>query len=148
MKIFLGSDQSGVTYRDFIFDYLSSLNHEVEKIDDFKKFPDYPDIAKEVCNKILSLTDSRGILICGTGMGMCLAANKIKGIRATLCHSVFSAVKSRSSNDANVLTLGALTTGIEDVKNIVETWTKDYEINQGSRVKIEKILEIENEHFK
>ncbi len=148
MKIFLGSDQSGVTYRDTIYEYLRSLNHEVEKIDDFENLPDYPDVAKEVCQKVLVTKDSRGILICGTGMGMCLSANKIKGIRATLCHSVYAALKSRSSNDANILTLGALTTGIEDAKSIVETWVKEYAINEGSKVKIEKILEIENENFK
>jgi ribose 5-phosphate isomerase B len=145
MKIYLGSDQSGVDYRDSVYEYLLSLNHEVEKIDDFNKYPDYPDIAKEVCNNVLKEAQSKGILICGTGMGMCLAANKMKGIRATLCNNIYTAVKSRSSNDANILTLGALTTDIEMVKSIVKTWTKNYIINPSSVIKVEKILRIENE---
>lgn len=142
MKIYIGCDPAGIDYKKEIIKLLRSQGHEVI---DAAEREDYPDAAEDVCASVLSEKTSKGILICGTGMGMCLAANKIKGIRATLCHDNYSAQKSRSSNDANVLTLGALAMGLEQVKSVVETWVKDYTLNPNSAKKVNKIMELEKQ---
>lgn len=143
MKIYIGCDAAGINLKKEILEFLEPKGHNVIDVPIKEDSKDYPDIAKEVCLKILSEKDSKGILICGTGMGMCLAANKIKGIRATLCTNLYSAQKSRSSNDANILTLGALTTDIKLAKEIVELWVQDYSINPDSARKVAKIMEFE-----
>ena len=143
MKIYIGCDNSGVNYKKEIISLLEKKGHNVIDIVLDEDNPDYPDVAKKVCNCVLNDKESKGILICGTGMGMCIAANKVKGIRATLCMNDYCALKSRTSNDANVLTLGALTTGLEVVKGIVEIWTRDLEISETSKIKIEKIKRME-----
>ena len=144
MKLYIGCDNSGELYKKEIIDLLEKNGHDVVNVILKGENIDYPDVAKEVCNNVLNDKGSKGILICGTGMGMCLAANKVKGIRATLCVNDYYALKSRTSNDANVLTLGALTTGIEVVKGIVEIWTKDLELSEKSKRKVDKIIEMEN----
>ena len=143
MKLYIGSDKSGKSYKKEVIAYLKELNHEVIDVTVKGDNPDYPDVASKVCKKVLKDKDSKGILICGTGMGMCLAANKIKGIRATLCMNDYCALKSRTSNDANILTLGALTTGIEVIKGIVKIWTSDLKLSETSKIKVEKIMNLE-----
>ena len=143
MKIYIGCDNSGINYKKEIIKYLKELNHEVIDVIVEGDNPDYPDVAEKVCKSVLVDSKAKGILICGTGMGMCLAANKIKGIRATLCMNDYCALKSRTSNDANILTLGALTTGIEVVKGIVKIWTSDLNLSETSKVKVEKIINLE-----
>jgi ribose 5-phosphate isomerase B len=144
MKLFIGCDSAGIENKLGIIELLKSLDHDVTDIPIRDELRDYPDIAKEVCLNVLKTKDSKGILICGTGMGMCLAANKIKGIRATLCTNVFSAQKSRSSNDANILTLGALTSDLEANKKIVYSWVQEYKLNPESARKVAKLMSFEN----
>lgn len=144
MKIFIGCDPAGLDYKKEIIELLKSSEHDVMDIQDNSDMQDYPDVAKQICTSVLEENNSKGILICGTGMGMCLAANKIKGIRATLCHDNYSAQKSRSSNDANILTLGALTMGVEQVKAVVTTWVQDYTLNPNSAKKVAKLMTFEN----
>jgi ribose 5-phosphate isomerase B len=98
------------------------INNKIEVFDNgcFDTNPvDYPHIAKETCLKLIESNYNRGILICGTGIGMSIAANKIEGIRAALCSDVFSAKMAKAHNDANVITLGARTIGIELACEIV-----------------------------
>ncbi|MDD3178588.1 MAG: RpiB/LacA/LacB family sugar-phosphate isomerase [Candidatus ainarchaeum sp.] len=143
MKIIIGSDRSGLDLKHFIINCLLIKNIVVEDIN-FLESDDYPDVAKRVCDLVLKDSNCKGILICGTGMGMCIAANKIKKIRATLCSNVYCAEKSRTSNNANILTLGALTIGKEVAKSIVEVWIKNYDVNPRSKIKLDKINELEN----
>lgn len=101
-------DASGFTYRDFGTGSTASV--------------DYPDIAQPVAQAVASGECERGILICGTGVGVSIAANKVKGIRAALCHDVFSAQMSREHNDANILALGERVIGPGLALMIVDTW--------------------------
>jgi len=106
---------------------------------------DYPDIAEKVCGKITKGEADRGIVLCGTGIGISIAANKIKGIRAALCGDVFSARMSREHNDANVLAMGGRVTGFGPAGEIVRTWVTT-EFSQGERHirRIEKMMALEN----
>jgi len=147
MKLYIGCDPTGINHKKEIILLLNALGHEVIDIPIKEGFEDYPDIAKEVCLNVLKNKYSKGILICGTGMGMCLAANKIKNIRATLCVDVYCADKSRSSNDSNILTLGALTQDVESVKTIVKVWVQDNPLNANSARKLAKIMAFEKENI-
>lgn len=102
-------------------DYLIAGGHDVTDLGCFSTDAiDYPDIAREVCEKVSENPDSRGVLLCGTGIGMQMAANKVPGIRATVATDEHMAEMSRKHNDANVITLGGRTTEIEMAKKIVD----------------------------
>ena len=107
LKVAVGSDHGGYEYKQSIIEYLQTQNIEYSDEGTHSKDScDYPAIAHKVCEKVISGKADRGILICGTGIGMSIAANKIKGIRAALCGDTFSAKASRAHNNANVLCLG------------------------------------------
>ena len=107
MKTALGCDHRGLELKQKIISFLTETGYEFEDFGCYDLFPvDYPDIAVRVCKEILAGKFERGVLVCSTGIGMSIAANKIKGIRAALCSDVFSAIWSRRHNDANVLALG------------------------------------------
>lgn len=125
MKIAIGNDHGGIMLKKAIMDHFKKGN--VEWIDvgvTEMKSVDYPDIAQQVADQILSGKAERGILLCGTGIGIGIAANKIAGIRAALCHDVYSAIKSREHNDANILTMGERVIGPGLGLLIVEEWLK------------------------
>ena len=124
MKIAVGSDHRGLDYKQFVIDLLAGMGHNAQDYGSFSTDPvDYPDIAKSVCEAVAESRCDSGILICGTGIGMSIAANKIKGIRAALCCDSFGAGRARLHNDANVICLGA-ERGQEGVKDILETFLK------------------------
>lgn len=108
MTIYLGSDHAGLALKDAIQTHLVQGGRKVVDLGVFKIEPpaDYPDIAHEVAEKVQENHGAKGILICGTGIGMCMAANKNKGVRAANCESVETVEMSRKHNDANVLCLG------------------------------------------
>jgi len=123
LKIAIGSDHGGYDVKDDIVELLQELGHEV--IDhgcDSKQSVNYPDYARKVCKDVESGAADRGILICGTGIGMSMAANRSASIRAALCHELFTAAMSREHNDANVLCLGARVVGPGLIREIVRTW--------------------------
>ena len=117
MRIAIGSDHRGLEMKDEIARELARLGHEPLDIGAYNADNvDYPDIAQAVCRKVSSGDCERGILICGTGIGMSIAANKVSGIRAALCCDVFMAERARQHNDANVLCLGAeRTSGVPQI---------------------------------
>lgn len=123
VNIAIGSDHGGFRLKEEIKQLLTEL-----KIDhnDFGTYSaesvDYPQIARTVAEAVVGGEYDRGILICGTGIGINIAANKIKGVRAALCHDVFSAQMSREHNDANILTMGERVIGAGHARVIVETW--------------------------
>lgn len=145
--IIIGSDHSGVELKNKIEEYLSSKNLDFldvskeNKIDD-----DYPDIAKSICDKVLENKENLGIAICGTGIGISIACNKIKGIRAANCVNAYMAELSRKHNDANIICFGARLYEISDfenVKNMIDIFlSTSFEGDRHIR-RIEKINELE-----
>ena len=129
MKIIIGNDHSAVEMKNELKTFLENLGHEVENVGSNETSSvDYPVFAKAVCKKVLENENSIGIAICGTGIGISIACNKVKGIRAALCSESFSAMMTRKHNNANVLCLGARVTGIELAKDIVKTFiTENFE---------------------
>lgn len=145
MRIALGSDHGGVNIRKEIATLLDELG--IEYVDfgcDCSTSVDYPDYALPVAEKVASGEFDRGILICGTGIGMSIAANKVKGIRAALVHDTFSAKATREHNDSNILTMGERVIGPGLAREIAQVWlTGEF---QGGRHanRIGKISEYEN----
>ena len=124
-KIAIGSDHGGFKYKKIITDYLTSKNIEVIDVGTYSEEScDYPLMAKEVAKKVTSSEVQRGILICGTGIGMSIAANKVRGIRAALCGDTFSAKATRAHNDSNILCLGQRVIGEGLALDIVDIWLK------------------------
>ncbi len=122
-RIALAADHGGFKLKAFIYNELTSAGHSVEDLGTHTaESIDYPDIATLVTDRVLSGEAERGILICGTGIGMSMAANRLPGIRAALCHDEYTARMSRAHNDANVLTLGERVLGEGLVKAILEVW--------------------------
>ena len=128
MKVAIGCDHGGIDLKKDIIAVLRELGHEVEDQGcNSSDSVDYPNFAKTVSTLVKEGECERGILICGTGIGMSMAANRIPGIRAALCHEMFSARMSREHNDANILCLGARVTGPGLAQEIVRTWmTSDF----------------------
>lgn len=122
MIIGIGSDHGGFELKEVLKKFLDE-NYEIKDYGCFsEKSVDYPDIAKSLCKELLDGKIDRGILICGTGIGMSITANRFKGIRATLCNDLFSAKMSRRHNNSNVLCLGGRILGKELAKEIVKVW--------------------------
>ena len=123
MNIALGCDHGGLDLKREIAALLTSAGHEVNDVGCHTEASvDYPDFADKVCNAIQQEHSARGILICGTGIGMSMAANRHRHIRAALCHEAFTARMSREHNDANVLCLGGRVLGVALALDIVRTW--------------------------
>ncbi len=144
MKIALGSDHLALAMKDELVRYVESLGHEVADCGCYNMEPvDYPDIAALVAGRIKNGEAERGILVCGTGIGMAMAANKIRGIRAAQCHDVYSAERAAKSNNAHIITLGARVVGVELAKCIVRAWLESCFSGGQSQKKIEKIMMLE-----
>ncbi len=122
MKIAIGSDHRGIEYKKFVTGLLTEMGHTYRDFGSYTCDPvDYPDIAGAVGQSVANQEFDFGILICGTGIGMSIAANKVRKIRAALCTDILSAQRSRSHNDANVICLGA-ERGTAGVKEILEVF--------------------------
>ncbi len=123
MQIALGSDHGGFELKRLIIEELFVLGHEVnDQGTDSLNSVDYPKFARNVCDLVIEGRCDCGILICGTGIGMSMAANRNKKIRASLCHELYTARLSRQHNDANILCLGARVIGAGLAVEIVRTW--------------------------
>ena len=136
MKIAIANDHAGVEYKNSIVKMLEENGHEVINFGtDSNASCDYPDYAQKVARAVQQNTVERGILVCGTGIGMSIAANKFKGIRASLCADEFSAEMTRLHNDSNVLCLGARTLGIEVALRIVKKYISTTEFLGGNHAR-------------
>jgi len=123
MKYFIAADHAGINIKEFVKELFEKRGHEVVDLGPFSKDRvDYPDFAAKVCKEVLANEGTKGILICGTGIGMSMAANKFDGIRAALCHNEYSAKMAREHNDANVLCLGERVSGEGMIESIVDAW--------------------------
>ncbi len=119
----VGSDHAGFALKTFLLNILKERGIPVKDVGcHSEKSCDYPEFARELCERIQRGEASRGMLICGTGLGMSIAANRFKGIRAALCTTEFHARMSRAHNDSNVLILGGRVTGSALARSILETW--------------------------
>lgn len=141
MRIILGSDHGGYEMKEILKTHLIAQNYTVEDKGCFSTDSvDYPEITKEVCTEVLKNEENLGILICGTGIGMSMAANKIQGIRAGLCHTEIEARLTREHNHANVLTLGGRIIGTELAKAIVEKFvTTDFSNDERHKRRVKLI---------
>ena len=144
MKITIGSDHGAVELKEEVKKVLAEFDVEVTDVGTFGTASvDYPDIAEKVCADVVSGESERGIVLCGTGLGISIAANKIKGIRCALCGDVYSAKMSREHNNANVLAMGGRVTGFGPAGEIVRAWmTTDF---AGGRheMRVNKIMALE-----
>jgi ribose 5-phosphate isomerase B len=149
MKVALGNDHRGVPVKHRVIALLKELGHEVIDLGaNTAASVDYPDYAVAVAEAVARGQADRGILICGTGHGMCIAANKVAGIRATNCRDVIDAELSRRHNDANVLCLSADLVGEEMVEKMIHAWlTTEFEGGRHAR-RTEKIAAYERCHMK
>ncbi len=148
--IVIGCDNAAVEMKNQIVKLLESKGIKVEDagVDSADDGTYYPLVAKKVCQQIIASNYTKdGILICGTGIGMAMAANKFKGIRAAVCHDNFSAERSRLSNDGNVLCMGARIIGIELAKKVTKEWISLEFIDSPSTAKVKAITDIETENL-
>lgn len=145
MRIAVGSDHRGAELRSKLIDFLRQLDQVViDATENASETDDYPDIAEAVARKVSSQEVDRGILICGTGLGMCIVANKIPGVRAAPCFDDLSAEMSRRHNDLNVLCLSGDMVAEKLADRIVEIWLKTpFEGGRHAR-RIQKIASLEN----
>ena len=122
MRIAIGCDHRGLNLKQFVMKLIAEARHSYEDFGCYTTDPvDYPDIAKKVAEAVANGDFEYGILICGTGIGMSIAANKVKGVRAALCHDALSARRARQHNDANILCLGA-EQGEDTVPEIIDAF--------------------------
>ena len=147
MKLMIGSDHGGFELKEEVKKYLESLGHEVVDVGTYTSDScDYPDIAKAGCEKITSGECERGILICGTGIGISMAANKIRGIRAACCSDTYSARYTRLHNDANVLCFGGRVVGGGLACELVDAYLSvEFEGGRHQR-RVDKIMALEAEN--
>ena len=143
--IYLGADHAGFHLKEELKKYLEELGYEYEDLGNKELDPldDYPDFALKVAERVAE-TKEKGILICSTGLGMCLTANKIKGIRAVVIWDKFTAIQSREHNDANIICLAGKVLDLETAKKILRVWLET-EFSQEERHvrRLKKVEEIE-----
>ena len=143
--IAIGSDHGGFELKNKIVKWLLDNGYDIKDFGVYEnKSVDYPDIAEVVCKSITSGECDRGILVCGTGIGISIAANKIKGIRAAVCGDIYSAAMTKRHNNANVITLGGRVVGEDVGIEIVKAWlTNEFEGGRHQN-RIDKITNLEN----
>ena len=150
MNITIGSDHGAVELKDEVKMVLHEFSDvRVKDVGTFgKEAVDYPDIAEKVCADVVSGKADRGIVLCGTGLGISIAANKIKGIRAALCADVYTAIMSRKHNDANVLCMGQRVIADHMAWEITKTWLSYEPLGGKYAERRETITKYEEEHMK
>ena len=145
MKIVVGCDEAALFMKNSIKEMLINKGYEVTDFGVFNEKPSlYPNIAFAVAESISRGEYERGMLFCGTGIGMAICANKVPGIRAAVCHDPFSTERSRKSNDAQILTMGSRVIGIELAKYLVTLWLNCDFAGGGSTAKVEAIKKYES----
>ncbi len=145
MKIAIGCDHGGLEHKNAIVENLKSRGFEVKDFGIYEQVSvDYPDIAVKVCDSIVNGECERGILVCGTGIGMSIAANKVKGIRAAACSEHFSAKYTRLHNNSNILCLGGRVIGVGTAIELADIFVDtEFEGDRHQR-RVDKITAIEN----
>ncbi len=147
MKIVIGSDHAGFPLKADLIAHIQALGHSIEDIGSFDLQPvDFPDIAGTLCSRVRDGAAERGILVCGTGVGAAIAANKVKGIRAAVCHDVHSAHQSVEHDDVNVMCIGAQIVGPWLAKDLIAAYlTAEFDRNEDFVRRVEKLAAMEND---
>ena len=145
MKLIVGSDEAAYDFKEKIKEYLTSEGYEIIDKGTYDNRPVlYPDIAVKVAQAVAEGEADRGILMCGTGIGMSISANKVPGIRAAVCHDCYSAERARKSNNAQILCMGARVIGLELAKQLADIWLS-CEFSAGrSQPKVDRIAYYDN----
>ncbi len=147
MRVIVGSDHLGRSLKDAVRDHLRAEGYEVDDAGTGDDEPvDYPDIARVVAEDIAAGHHDRGILVCGTGIGMAITANKVPGVRAAQIADAYSAERAAKSNNAQIATLGAQTTGRETAKMLVDAYLRSEFAGGRSLPKVEKMKAIDEEY--
>jgi ribose 5-phosphate isomerase B len=150
MKIAVGGDHAGFPLKGYVIEVLKELGHEVTDCGSYDPNPiDFPDITKVVCEKVRRNEVAKGILVCGTGVGASIAANKIPGIRASVCHDIYSSHQCVEHDDVNVMCIGAQIIGPALVKELVDSFlTAEFSTAEEFRRRVEKLAIMEKEYAK
>jgi ribose 5-phosphate isomerase B len=145
MKIVIGSDHAGWSLKAGVITHIKSLGHEVIDVGSHDSKPvDFPDIARDLTSKVLAGEAQRGIMVCGTGVGASIAANKVRGIRAAVCHDIHSAHQSVEHDDVNVMCLGAQIVGPWLANDLVASFIgAQFEDNEAHRRRVDKLHEMD-----
>jgi ribose 5-phosphate isomerase B len=147
--IVIGSDHNGLPLKNLIRDHLRELGYQVEDFGVHSDDPvDYPDIGAKVAEAVAGENYNDGILVCGTGAGMAIVANKVPGIRAVCIADPYSAERARASNNANIITFGSQTTGSEVAKKLINIWLESEFQGGRSAPKVEKINQLDAKYRK
>ncbi len=143
-KIAIGCDEAAFDLKQIIVEHLGKLGYETEDYGVYNMDASlYPDTAVKVAIAVSEGKHDRGILLCGTGIGMAISANKVPGIRAAVCHDCYSAERARKSNNAQIMTMGSRVIGTELAKQLVEIWMNSEFQGGGSASKVDRIMEYE-----
>jgi ribose 5-phosphate isomerase B len=147
MKIAIGGDHAGFPLKEPVLQALKLMGHEVTDYGCFSPDPiDFPDITRTVCNAVLNGKAERAILVCGTGVGACIAANKIPGIRASVCHDIYSAHQCVEHDDVNVMCIGAQIIGPVIVVELIEKFLQaEFSTQEEFRRRVAKLQKMELE---
>ncbi|MFY0758809.1 ribose 5-phosphate isomerase B [Metabacillus dongyingensis] len=148
MRIAVGGDHAGYPLKETVVSALKKFGHEVTDYGSFDSNPvDFPDITSEVCAAVLSGEADRAVMVCGTGVGACIAANKIPGIRASVCHDIYSAHQCVEHDDVNVMCVGAQIIGPVIVEELLESFLKaEFSTKEEFRRRVEKLNEMERQY--
>lgn len=150
MKLAIGCDEAAYRLKVVIKEHLAARHPDIQVTDfgaDEGAVVLYPDVAFAVADAVARGDYDRGILVCGTGIGMAICANKVPGIRAAVCHDPFSTERSRKSNNAQIMCMGERVIGTELAKMLVDIWLSCDFAGGGSAPKVERICQLEQEHL-
>lgn len=149
-QLVIGCDNAAVDFKNAVVKFLRDQGYEVEDLGAHESADPtaYAFVAERVAEKVLATPGKRGLLFCGTGIGMAISANKVKGIRAAQVHDSFSAERAALSNDAHIITMGARVIGLELAKKLATEWLSHRFKPGPSSSKIDAIHEVENKHAK
>ena len=148
MKIAVAADHNGYDLKNLTYSLMSDAGHEVTDVGPHEVDPldDYPDYAKPLAEGVSAGKYDRGIMICGSGVGASVAANKVKGVRAAVCHDIYSAHQGVEHDDMNVLCLGSRIVGLEVAKELVKAFlTAEYTHEERHQRRLEKVISMENQ---
>ncbi|MFT0548770.1 ribose 5-phosphate isomerase B [Allopusillimonas ginsengisoli] len=145
MRIVIGSDHAGWSLKGSIVEAVKGLGYEVHDVGSHSDAPvDFPDIAQALTDEIKSGAADRGIMVCGTGVGACIAANKVRGIRAAVCHDIHSAHQCVEHDDVNVMCIGAQIVGAWLANDLVESYLQaEFSTDEDCRRRVEKLHAME-----
>jgi ribose 5-phosphate isomerase B len=145
MRIVIGSDHAGFPLKSTIVEHVKGLGHEVHDAGSYDPRPiDFPDVAKSVTSAITEGRADRGLMVCGTGVGAAIAANKVKGIRAAVCHDVHSAHQSVEHDDVNVMCIGAQIVGAWLARDLVKAYLEaEFSTDEDFRRRVAKLAEMD-----